>query len=195
DVSLNVAGLFITVVFNKELVDNAQYQLSSSQQQLERTRKQVAVGALAKSEELNLDAQVAGNELTLVQQQNALVFSLLQLKQALQIPAGEPFDIKIPEVSTEDLILDQSREEIFSIATQAMPEIKSAELRIESSDYAIKASRGNLFPRLNLVGSINTNYSSSAASEFYSDGSYSWVPIGYTSQDINSPQIYGMQPN
>ena len=72
DLILNVANYFITVVFNKENVDNAKFQLASSQQQLERTKKQVAAGALAKSEELNLDAQVATNEVTLVQQENAL---------------------------------------------------------------------------------------------------------------------------
>lgn len=196
DVMLNVAGLFITVVFNKELVDNAQYQLASSQQQLDRTRKQVEAGALAKSEELNLDAQVAQNELTLVQQQNALVFSLLQLKQALQIPAPEPFDIEIPDVNPEDLILDQSSEEIFQIARGSMPDIRSAELRIESSAYAVKAARGNLYPRLNLVGSVNTNYSSSAATQFHPDGtfSYSTVPIGSVNGE-GGASVYAMQPN
>jgi len=49
DLILNVANLFITVVFNKENVDNAKFQMASSQQQLERTKKQVAAGALAKS--------------------------------------------------------------------------------------------------------------------------------------------------
>ena len=75
DLILNVANLFITVVFNKENVDNAKFQLASSQQQLERTKKQVAAGSLPKSEELNLDAQVATNEVTLVQQENALALS------------------------------------------------------------------------------------------------------------------------
>ena len=58
DLILNVANLFINVVFNKENIDNAKFQLASSQQQLERTRKQVAAGSLPKSEELNLDAQL-----------------------------------------------------------------------------------------------------------------------------------------
>ena len=162
DVILNVANLFITVVFNKELVNNARFQLASSQQQLDRTKKQVEAGALPKSEELNLDAQVARNELTLVQQENALVFSLLQLKQALQIEDAQPFDIEIPQLNPENLVLDQSREEVYDIARQSMPEIKSADLKIESSSYAVKAARGNYFPRLSLGGSVNTNYSSSA---------------------------------
>src|SRR5688572_10087981 len=158
DVILTVANLFITVVFNKELVENAKFQLTSSQQQLDRTKKQVAAGALPKSEELNLDAQLATNEVTLVQQENALAFSILQLKQALLIPASQGLDVEVPNLDPEDLVIDQTRDEIYSIANQSMPEIKSAQYKIESSFYAVKAARGNLYPRLSLNAGLNTNY-------------------------------------
>lgn len=160
DVILNVANLFINVVFNKELVENAKFQLASSQQQLERTRKQVLAGALAKSEELNLDAQTAGNEVTLVQKENDLALSILQLKQALLIPATDPLDVEVPNLSPEDLVLQQTRDEIFDIAKQTMPEVKSAALTVQSAEYGIRSAKGALYPRLSLTGSINTNYSS-----------------------------------
>jgi outer membrane protein len=196
DLILNVASLFINVVFNKELVENAKYQLASSQQQLDRTRRQVAAGALPKSEELNLDAQAAGNEVTLVQQENALALSILQLKQALQIPASQGIDVEIPDLNPEDLVVDQTRDEIYDIARQTMPEIKSAEFRIQSSYYAIKASRGNLYPRLSLVAGLNTNYSSAQERQFFQDGSYSFSqnPIAYLNGDLNSP-VYTLNPN
>lgn len=170
DVTVNVITLFINVVFNKELADNARYQLQSSQQQLELTKKQVAAGALPRSDELNLDAQVATNELNLINQENALNLSILQLKQALQIPASADFDVVVPEVSPETLILDQSPDEIYEIAYAAMPEITSAKLKVQSSEFAIRAARGNLYPRLNLNGSINSTYSRLAETRFVPDG-------------------------
>ncbi|HEX5167968.1 MAG TPA: TolC family protein [Cyclobacteriaceae bacterium] len=196
DVALSVANFFITVVFNKELVENAKYQLASSQQQLDRTVKQVQAGALPLSEQLNLEAQVATNELNLIQQDNALSLSMLQLKQALQIPDGQPFDVIVPDLNPQDLILDSSRDEIFEIAREAMPEIKSSKLKVESSYYAVKASRGNLYPRLSLVGTLNTNYSSVAESEFYPDGTtrFSQTPTGYVNQDVGAP-VYAVIPN
>lgn len=195
DLILNVANLFINVVFNKELVENAKFQLGSSQQQLDRTRKQVAAGALPKSEELNLDAQVAGNEVTLVQQENALALSILRLKQALQIPASQGLDVEVPQLDPEDLVVDQTRDEIFDIARQAMPEIKSSEYRIQSSHYAVKAARGNLYPRLSLNAGLNTNYSSAQEGEFYPDGGFTFSnrPVGYLNQDISSP-VYSVNP-
>jgi outer membrane protein len=194
DVMLNVASLFITVVFNKELVDNARFQLSSTEKQLERTRKQVAAGSLARSEELNLDAQAARNELTLVQQENALALSILQLKQALQIPASQHLEVEVPVLEPGDFILDRSRDEIFDMAKGTMPEVKSAELKVESSEYAVKAARGNYSPRLNLTGSLNTNYSSRAEAVFYPDQGYTLTtdPVAFVNGDGGSP-VYGIQ--
>lgn len=201
DVILSVINLYITVVFNKELLENATYQLSSSQQQLERTRKQVAAGSLPKSDELNLDAQVATNELNVINRENALALSLLQLKQGLQIPASQDFDIEVPAIEVQDLILENSREQIYDMARQSLPEVRSARYRVESNNYALKAAKGNLYPRLSLGGSINSNYSSANdEARFTQEGTIvtTGVPIGlvnvggtdYTvTSDITRPNI------
>jgi outer membrane protein len=160
DVSLNVINLYINVIFNKELTENAKSQLRSSQQQLERTKKQVAAGALPKSNELNLDAQVATNEVNVINNENLLNLSLLQLKQALQLPGSTALDVEAPELSIEDLVLDQSSQQVFDIAKQSMPEIRSADLKVRAADFGMKAARGQLYPRLSLNGNISSNYSS-----------------------------------
>lgn len=194
DVSLNVINLYINVIFNKELLENARFQLRSSQQQLDRTKKQVVAGALPKSDELNLDAQVATNELNVVNAENTLNLSILQLKQALQLPASTPMDVEVPDLSVEDLVLDQSSEQIFDIARQSMPEIKSADLKVTSSNYAVKAARGNLFPRLSLSAGIQSNYSSANASIFVPD-SYdvqpTTEPIGFFDQGGSQVPVFG----
>ena len=193
DVILNVVSLFINVVFNKELVENAKLQLGSSQQQLERTQKLVAAGSLPKTNELDLQAQVATNELNLINQENTLNLSLLQLQQALQLPAREDFDVEFPVIEAEDLVLEQNSQEVYEIARSTMPEIKSAKLRIESSFYGVKAARGGLYPRLSLSGSVNSNYSSSSATRFVPDGGFNNVSTGYFVQGTNEP-IYGLEP-
>jgi outer membrane protein len=162
DVMLNIASLYITVIFNKEQLENARFLLGSSRVQLDRIRKQVEAGALARSEQLNLEAQVATNEVNLVNQENAVALSLLQLKQALLLPASTPMDVELMQIEVEDMVLEESRDEIFSIAKETMPEIKSAQLQVESSEYAVKAARGQYYPRLTLNGSINSNYSSAS---------------------------------
>ena len=196
DVSLNVINLYINVIFNKELLENARSQLRSSQQQYERTKKQVEAGALSRSNELNLDAQVATNELNVINNENALNLSVLLLKQALQLPASEPMDIEVPALNIEDLIIDQSSQQIFEIARQSMPEVKSAEYNVRSSYYAVKAARGNIFPRLSLNGSINSNYSSANdRSRLIPDGGIEIIPtntpIGYFDNNGTQTPVLG----
>jgi outer membrane protein len=158
DVILSVVSSYTSVVFNKELYANAEFQLKSSQEQLERIKKQVQAGALAKGNELNQEAQVATNEVNLINQENALNISLLQLKQAMQVPGSTNIDIVVPQLQVEDLILDQTPEQIYGISVQSMPEIRSANLRVESSIYALKAAKGNYYPSLSLGGSVSSSY-------------------------------------
>lgn len=171
DVIINVVTLYVNVIFNKELLENARLQLASSRAQLERTRVQVELGALPLSDQLNLEAEVASNDLNVVNQENALGISLLQLKQAMQVPASAELDVVVPDLTVEDLVLEQSRDEVFRTALLVMPEVKSANLRVESAEYGIKAAKGNLYPRLSLFGSVTTNYSSA------SDGPH-FIPNG-----------------
>ena len=179
DVILNVITLYLTVVFNKELYANAEYQLGSTREQLERTKKLVEAGALPRADALNLEAQHATNELNLIQRENALNLSFLQLKQALQLPASTEMDVELLNVDLNDQGINKSADEIFEIAVLSMPEIQAARLRQKSSAFALRSTRGNYYPRITLNGSLSTLYSS-ARQEAILEGS-TLVPreIGY----------------
>jgi outer membrane protein len=188
DVILNVITLYLNVVFNKELLSVAQFQVKSTQEQLDRTKKLSDVGSVPLGDVLNLDAQLATNELNAIQRENALNISILQLKQALQLPASNPMDVEIPQVNVDEVsVLNKSAEEIFDIAMNAMPEIKGAELRKLSADYGFRSSRGNLYPRISINGSLSTVYSDQRQ-QFFADGGTTTTSrqIGYV-QGSNSP--------
>jgi outer membrane protein len=194
DVTLNVITLYVNVILNRELFENARFQLNSSEQQLDRIKKQVAAGSLPLANELNQEAQVATNEVNLINQENQLNLSLLQLKQALQFPASEVIDIEIPEIPLEDLVLDQNTEEIYAIALANMPEIASARLKVESSDFALRANRGSYYPRLSANASAQSNYASVSdvpRSELDGTISTSTTPLGQT---IAGEQVFGYVP-
>jgi outer membrane protein len=184
DVVLNVITLYLNVVFNKELFNVAQFQLNSTKEQLERTKKLSDAGSVPIGDVLNLDAQLATNEVNLIQRENALNLSLLQLKQALQLPASNPLDVELPQVDLEDqLNINKTVDEIYDIATLTMPEIKAADLRKKSSLYAYRSAKGNLYPRLSISGSYNTVYSDQRQ-QFFADG-------GFTTQTTNVGYVQG----
>jgi len=171
DISINVASFFLTVILNKELLENAKFQLESSKKQLEQTKKLVASGALPVSNELQLESQVATNEVTLINNQNNLDLSLLDLKQALLLPPGVEVDVAAPEIdvlSTEVEGIDSY--EVYKYALSSQPEIKAADARVKSAALALQAAKGSLYPSLSLNGNINTNYSDAVDQIFIFDG-------------------------
>ncbi|HCM75416.1 MAG TPA: hypothetical protein DIS90_03480 [Cytophagales bacterium] len=196
DVIINVVTLYVNVIFNQELFDNASYQLNSSQQQLQRIKRQVAVGGLPRGDELNQEAQVATNEVNLINQENALNFSLLQLKQAMQLPGGTPMRVQVPDLQLEDLLLEDGPNVTYDIALQNMPEIRSAMLKVESAQLALKASKGSLYPRLSLNGSAASNYSSASDIPRTTITGFapSSTPLGLVNVSGTNYDVYGLEP-
>lgn len=197
DVILSVITFYTNVIFNKELFSNAESQLTTTTQQLERTRKLAEAGSVPRGNVLDLEAQQATNELNLINRENALNLSLLQLKQALQFPASTQMDIEVPilDIGTEMLIAATS-EQIFEAARLTLPEVKSAQLKLQSSTFAMRASRGSLYPRLSLNGNLFSNYSSAADRDrFIRDGGTPITvaqQIGYV-QGANTPVFTDVQ--
>lgn len=160
DISLNIINFYLNVIFNKELLENAQYQLQSSEEQLERTKKLVESGALPITNQLELVSQVASNEVNLVNAENNLDLALLNLKQAMLIPSSEKIDIMIPEIEIDgDELPADTEEEVFEMALKSQPEVKGAEANLEAARFGVKAAQGNVSPTLSGRASFNTNYS------------------------------------
>lgn len=179
DVILSVITLYINVVFNKELYNVARLQLRSTEEQLLRTRKLAEAGSVPQANVLNLEAQFATNELNLIQRENAVNLTLLQLKQALQLPASTPLDVELPQIDlSADEVINKTPEEIYEIATSSMPEIKAARLRRKGALYALRSTQGNYYPRLSVSGSLSTVYSDQRL-QFQPDGTTSEQAIGY----------------
>jgi outer membrane protein len=188
DVILNVITLYLNVVFNKELYNVAQFQVNSTKEQLDRTKKLSDAGSVPIGDVLNLDAQLATNELNVIQRENSLNLSLLQLKQALQLPASAQMDVELPQLDIESqLNINKTADEIYDIATMTMPEIKAADLRKKSSLYAYRSAKGNLYPRLSVNASYNTFYSYQRQ-QFLPDGGFTERQIGYV-QGAGSPVV------
>jgi len=188
DVILNVITLYLNVVFNKELYNVAVLQVNSTQEQLDRTKKLVEAGSVPMADVLNLDAQLATNELSVIQRENSLNLSMLQLKQALQLPASTQMDVELPQLDIESqLNINKTSDEIYEIATMTMPEIKAAELRKQSTMYAYRSARGNLYPRLSINASYSTIYSDQRQ-QFQPDGGFVSRSIGYV-QGTGTPVL------
>jgi outer membrane protein len=160
DISVAVSGYYLDILFNEELLEVAVRQLEVTQQQVDRMQKMVEAGTLAKGDLLNIQAQEATEQLQVVELENALQISYLNLMQLIDYPVSEDFVIEKPELkSIEAPSISISSDEIYNVALQKRPEIKSAELRVESAEKDISIARSYLSPVLSLTGTWATGYS------------------------------------
>lgn len=186
DVIVSVVTSYLNVILNQELVETARLQAESTRNQLERTVKLVQAGSLPITNQLDLESQLASNELDLVNAENDLALSLLNLKQALLVPSNTELELVIPEVDVPaELQLDETVEGIYRSALQEMPEIKSADLRVQSAEVGLKIAQGGIYPTLSLGGSFSTNYSEIADRErqIFDGTEIRTFPIGYLQSD------------
>jgi len=200
DISLNIAAAYLAILFNKELLGVTINQLEITGQQVERTRKMVDAGKLAKGNLLELQAQFAAEELNLVNAENQLAISLLNLQQILYLPIDTAFDVSIPELADpdEDPMLFNAME-VYRYAEQEMPEIKSAELAKESSEKGLAIAMGGRYPQLYLSANYNSGYSD-IRQKVVELGDPQQIPIGETAGGepvLSYPQqipVYGAYP-
>lgn len=161
NITLNVVNLFINVVFAKEQLKIAQNQLISTKEQFQNTSKRVDAGALPLANKLDLQAQLATNELEVINATNTLKLAKLNLIQSLVIPSAvtEEFDVFTPDLDAEEYVLSMTDPiQIYAVSREIMPQTKAAELGVKSADYGVKAAYGAFLPTLGIGGSSFSNY-------------------------------------
>jgi len=160
NISLNIALAYLQILLNNELVSATGNQLQITMQQIEKTKKMVDAGSLAKGNLLQIEAQAASEELQYINIKNQLDISYLNLTQMLELQTPEGFKVVTPNISIDtNTIISGRIDEIYSLAQGLRPEIKSAELGLTASEYDQKIATGARSPRLSMNHSFSTGYS------------------------------------
>lgn len=164
--ALSIASAYLQILLSTEQVENAKRQLDQSMALLDQTNKLIQVGALAENERLTIEAQVALNDQTLIQAENALQSSYLLLRQLLELQPGTDFAVERPFVSIPaDANPDPlTWEEVYVASLGTQPQIQSGEMKMASAEESFYQARSLGLPRLALFANLSTNWSSVAKS-------------------------------
>lgn len=160
NIALTIASLYLQILYQQELVEIAKRQLELSKMQLARTKVLVSAGSLPEGNLYEVEALVASDELQLVNTQNQLNLTYLNLTQLLELKSPEGFQIAKPLIPAVDSVklMNENPAQIFSTAEGIMPQIQSAKYKLQSSEVGLKIAKGGLQPRL----SLGANYNSGA---------------------------------
>jgi len=159
DMMLNIAASYLEILFAGELETVSEDLLKITQLQIDRTGKLVEAGSLAKGSLLEIEAQYAREELSVVNAQNRLQLAYLALYQLLELPATESFKIEkpvLPEIGANISLLNSM--DVFRNAVQLRPAVKSAEFKLESARNQLLIAKGNLLPTLSFGANYNNSY-------------------------------------
>jgi outer membrane protein len=158
--ALNIATLYLSVNYTKALMTNGLQQVNVSKAQVERTKKLVDAGSVAKGNLLDLESQKAQDDLNYVTAESNYNIALLNLKQALNLDTLNNFEIE--ELNSGlgvEPIASYNVTQIYEKALGFQPAIKQTELTLKSSEKALAVARGGVSPNVNLSFGLGTGYS------------------------------------
>ncbi|MEX2403337.1 MAG: TolC family protein, partial [Balneolales bacterium] len=160
-IMFNTAAQFLAIILDEELLKVAEDNLNTSRSQLEQVKAQVEVGMRPIVDQYNQEAEVASNELEVIQRQNDLNFSKVTLVGILQIDPFEEYDFVSPGI--EDQSMGPKDYVLSDLVDQAMMnrrDIRAADTFIETQRYSLNAARGARLPTISLGANLSSNYSS-----------------------------------
>lgn len=158
DIVMNVSTVFLQVLQNKELLANAENQLVITQENIDRRSELIHAGKLAEGEIFELQAQKAKEEVALVQAQNNLELSLLDLALVMDLEEIGGLDVVVPNDLLEHELALLNADEVSESAVQSRPELQSAKYRLQSSEKNVEIAKSGSLPSLSLGASLGSGY-------------------------------------
>ncbi|MEM7367811.1 MAG: TolC family protein [Bacteroidota bacterium] len=161
DLALDITLAYLRILQNAEFLESTRIQVGSTKEQRDRTKKLVDAGSLAPADLLQIESQIATEELNVVNAQNQLELSYLALQQILNLDPNDKFGIeKLSLDDPESELLPISAQDVYQYAASNQPSIRSADLGVESAMIGIDIAKGQRYPSVSVSGSAGTGYSS-----------------------------------
>lgn len=161
DISVQVAQAYVQILYDMEMCDVAQRQISIDSLQVVRLKEMYRNGKASGVDVAQQEATLAQSRLTYTQADNDCRLAVLALTQLLELPSPEGFAIIRPNAGVIDPsagAVPPSPDEIYQEAITFKPEIKAELYRLKGSEMNIKIAQSALLPTLSLNAGLGSNY-------------------------------------
>jgi len=158
DLAFKVMTSFFDVLYFKGMLVIAKEQVEASKLNLKAIEKQVQVGLKAKSDLLEMRANLEMEELNRIQIENSGKTAMLQLKQHMNLATNEEL-VLVEESGTTISENIADAHSLFTGFTEWSPYYKSFEADLKATEKFLSVNRSKLYPLISAGGSINTGFS------------------------------------
>ena len=161
NIELTVTAYYLQVLLNKEILEVLKAQVVLAQEQVDRIQVLVNNGKSSDAELYAAKSSLATDQLSVVEAENSVRLSLLDLAQLMNYPDVAHFNIVIQDDNSGiDEILNKNINvnAVVDNALENRPAIKAALTRIEQAKRDIKLYQSGWYPTLALNASFGTGY-------------------------------------
>ena len=164
NVELNVITYYLQAMYSREMQSVQKQQLTLSEQLFERTQLLVAEGRKSESELYEVEAQVAQNRQALTEAENSYRLAVVDLCQLINYKDVEEFynaqcTMHNVQFETQNIAsLLPTPDVVFAQAVRNRPSLEAQRNRVASAELAVKETKADYYPQLNLNASWGTGY-------------------------------------
>ena len=152
-----IAQLYVQIMYTKEALKVNEQLLKTAQKQYDRGVEMQKQGQMAKADVVQLEAQLSSAQYDIVNSKAQLENYKRQLKSVLELDINSDFDIK-GDIPADEKVLAviPNKLDAFNMALTSRPEIKSAELGIESAKMQVDIAKRAHYPTLRANASMGS---------------------------------------
>ncbi|MEZ4947999.1 MAG: TolC family protein [Saprospiraceae bacterium] len=164
DLRLNIASAYLGILMAEENLRNAQSRRDLSKRQLDQMQRFILAGSRPANDSLNVKAQLAIDNQTIIQAQNNLELAYLNLRNLMRLPDDQPFSIIKPELENPDesVMVEANFGTVYNAALNTQPQIKVSDKQVMASQIVEDIEKSGYYPQLSAFASLNSNWSSAA---------------------------------
>lgn len=165
DLALSVSTAYLQVLFQQEILASQKVQLSSTNEQLARTQKLIAGGVLPQANAVQIEAQIATEELTIINTENQIEVLMQNLRQLMNADAAVKIDAILPPTVLPEPISPNAMPSvaaIYEVAEPLQPGIRALRLRERSAAVGVEIAKSSILPSLSFSALGSTGYSSTS---------------------------------
>jgi len=158
DIEVAVIQQYVQILYQMEICNVAQAQISIDSQQVARLAALVDLGKASISELAAQQSTLAQDKYTYTQALNNLKMAKLDMTQLLELPSPEGFEITVSDISSFALQTIVSPEQIYNEALLSKAAILSENIRLEYAKTNVQLAKSSYYPTLSMSGGIVTDY-------------------------------------
>lgn len=160
-IAIDIIGMYYQVLMQEELYQLSVANIERTRSDLEYTKAMVEAGKWPLAKQVELEAQLSNEEVNLIDSQNELYLTRLNLALNINYRDADSLAIITPDVDNlVELAYTKlvSPEKVYQYAMENRAEIRAADRRIQAAETAISTAKTGFIPTLNLNAGYGTTF-------------------------------------